>query len=321
MKKTMNKKYQILNHYKGLKAILFVMLLCLSFGEAVAQSLRINLTVNSRPSAYLAEWYRPQNGLVVLTTMKGEEMDQTYIRFETEIYNMDEQLVYTLPVTNSSPIALSGNVMTFPLSDVLQLQNGHFADSRMTNSFARGGKLPADKYTIRLRIWHGMEDFQIAEWTPPKVFLISSYQLPTLIAPANEQELDMNKARSVITFRWTPLAPSMGQSVASYRVQIWRVLPNQTPMQTMRSTPPIEDRLVKGITQYIWQPRLSMMDDDPVETNQFIWSVQTLDEKDMPVETTDSSMNGYSEPATFTIVNEENKARVVTGNKEKENEN
>lgn len=311
MKKDMDMKYQLLNQYKEMKAMLFVIVLSLLIGEASAQSMRVNMIVNSRPSAYLAEWYRPQNGTVVLSTMKGEEMEQTYIRFETEIYNMDEQLIYTLPVTNSSPIAVSGNVMTLTLSDILQLQNGQFVDSRMMNSFAGGGKLPSGQYTIRLRIWSGMEDYQIAEWTPPKVFLINSYQLPTLIAPANEQELDMHKARSVITFRWTPLTPSMAQSVTSYRIQIWRVLPNQTPMQTMRSTPPIEDRLEKGITQFIWQPRLSMMDDDPVKTNQFIWSVQTLDEMDMPVETTDSSMNGYSEPATFTVTKDNKNTKVA----------
>ena len=321
MKKTMNKKYQLLNHYKGIKAILFVMLFSLLMGEASAQSFRVQLTVNSRPSAYLAEWYRLQNGMVVLTTMKGEQMDQTYIRFETEVYNSDEQLVYTLPATNSSPIAASGNVITLPLSDILQLQNGHFADARMTNSFAGGGKLPAGQYTIKLRIWHGMEDYPITERASERPFLINSYQLPTLIAPANEQVLDMHKAKSVITFRWTPLSPSMGQSIASYRIQIWRVLPNQTPMQTMRSIPPIEDRLVKGTTQFIWQPRLSMMDDDPVETNQFIWSVQTLDEMDMPVETTDASMNGYSEPATFTVANFENNAKVMTSKNKNENEN
>lgn len=317
MKKTMNKKYQILKQYKEMKAVLFIMVLSLLIGEASAQSMRVNLIINSRPSAYLAEWYRPQNGTVVLSTMKGEEMEQTYIRFETEIYNMDEQMIYVLPVANSSPIAVSGNIMTLTLSDILQLQNGQFVDSRMMNSFAGGGKLSSGQYTIRLRIWSGMEDYQITEWTPPKVFLINSYQLPTLIAPANEQELDMNKARSVITFRWTPLTPSMAQSVTSYRIQIWRVLPNHTPMQTMRSTPPIEDRLVKGTTQFIWQSRLSMMDEDPVETNQFIWSVQTLDEMDMPVETTDSSMNGYSEPATFTVTKHENNAKGVTN----ENEN
>lgn len=309
-------KYQLLKQYKEMKAILFIMVLSLLIGEASAQSIRVNLTINSRPSAYLAEWNRPQNGIVILSTMKGDEMEQLFIRFETEIYNSDEQLVYTLPVSNSSPIAVSSSVTTLPLSDILQLQNGQFVDSRMMNSFAGGGKLSAGQYTIRLQIWHGMEDYQITEWTPQKVFLINRYQLPTLIAPANEQELDMHKARSVITFRWTPLTPSMAQSITSYRVQIWRVLPNQTPMQTMRSTPPIEDRLVKGTTQFIWQPLLSMMDEDSVETNQFIWSVQTLDEMDMPVETTDSSMNGYSEPATFTVVEHNNNAKAGTNDNE-----
>lgn len=302
MKTAMNKKYEIIKQGKGIRRILFVAIILMLIGEVSAQNIRVNLIVSSRPSAYLAEWYRPQNGTVVLSTIKGEDIGQTYVRFETELYNSDEQLVYSLSLANSSPISVSGNIMTLTLSDILQLQNGQFADARMTNSFAGGGKLPADQYTIRTRIWHGMEDFQMAEWTPSKPFLISSYTLPNLISPAEDQELEMQKAKSIITFRWTPLTPSIAQSIPSYRIQIWRVLPNQTPLQTMRSTPPIEDRLIKGTTQFIWQPRLSMMEDDPIETNQFIWAIQTLDEMDMPVETTDASMNGYSEPAVFTVV-------------------
>ena len=302
MKKAMNNKHKISGQYIKIKAIVVFTVISMLIGEASAQNIRVNLMVNSRPSAYLAEWYRPQNGTVVLSTMKGEDMGQTYVRLETELYNSNEQLVYSLPSANSSPVSVSGNVMTLPLSDILQLQNGLFADARMMNSFAGGGKLPADQYTIRMRVWHGMEDFQLTEWTPSKPFLISSYTLPNLISPAEGQELEMQKAKSTITFRWTPLTPSIAQSIASYRIQIWRVLPNQAPMQTMRSTPPIEDRLIKGTTQFIWQPRLSMMEDDPIETNQFIWAIQTLDEMDMPVETTDASMNGYSEPAVFTVV-------------------
>lgn len=302
MRKAMNSKYKISEQYVKVKAIAVFIIISMLIGETYAQGIRVNLMVNSRPSAYLAEWYRPQNGTVVLSTLKGEEIEQTEIRFETELYNSDDQLVYSLPIVRSTPISVSGNVVTLPLSEILQLQNGQFADSRMMNSFAGGGKLPADQYTIRMRIWHGMEEYSLTEWTPSKPFIISSYTLPNLISPADEQELDIQKAKSVITFRWTPLTPSMAQSVASYRIQIWRVLPGQTPMQTMRSIPPIEDRLIKGTTQFIWQPRLSMMDDDPVETNQFIWAIQTLDEMDMPIETTDASINGYSEPAVFTVV-------------------
>ncbi len=298
MKTTMKMKTLKYNN-RGLGVIALVMIMLLPLGEIMAQNLRVNLMVNSRPSAYLSEWYRPQNGMLILSTMKGEEVERMGVRFETEIMNEDDQVIYTLPVTTSMPVQVVGSTVTFPLSDVLQLQNGKFADARMMNSFAGSGKLAAGQYTMRVRVWHGAEEYQLSEWTPPKVFMIFSYQLPTLVVPADGQELDIHKAKSVITFRWTPVTADA--SVVKYRIQIWRVLPNQTPMQTMRSTPPIEDRLVRGTTQFIWRPQLNMIDDDVVETNQFIWAIQTLDEMDLPVETTDPSMNGYSEPAVFTV--------------------
>lgn len=74
-------------------------------------------------------------------------------------------------------------------------------------------------------------------------------------------------------------------------------------MQSLRSTPPIEDRLIKGTTQFTWQPRLNMVVAEPAATNQFVWTIQTLDEKGMPVETTDAAMQGISQPYTFSLAN------------------
>lgn len=309
----------IINHLiKNKNRVVLLLAICL-IGCSVAAQYRVTLNVNSRPSAYLSEWYRPVNGTVVITSLGMGPIDRP-VRFETEILNSDGQLVYNLPYKLSQQIAVSGNAGSLPLSDILQLQNGQFANPALANSFSGGGKLPSGQYTIRVRLWDAQEDLIRTEWTPSKPFLISSYQLPQLMQPADEKELEMHQANSVVIFRWTPLTPTIQGAVATYRIQIWQVLPDQTPMQTMRGIPPIEDRLIKGTTQFIWQPRLNMIVPEPAATNKFIWTIQTLDEKEMPVETADQSIEGRSQPFTFSFVNKNPKvAEVTVTNTQKEN--
>jgi len=293
--------YTIYHRKKIVKAML-LLVWCCATALVVHAQLRVNLAINSRPSAYLAEWYRPVNGTVVITSLGMGAMDRP-VRFETEILNSDGQMVYQLPFKQSLPISYSGNAGALPLSEILQLQNGNFSSPQMANSFSEGGKLAAGQYSIRLRLWDGMEDQPRTEWTASKPFFISSYQLPQLMQPADGKELEARQANSFIIFRWTPLTPTMQGALATYRIQIWQVLPDQTPMQSLRSTPPIEDRLIKGTTQFTWQPRLNMVVAEPAATNQFVWTIQTLDEKGMQVETTDAAMQGISQPYTFSLAN------------------
>lgn len=284
--------------------ILFSWMIC---ATAFTQVLRPNLVVSSRPTAYLAEWYRPQNGMLVISTGNGATLDKYNIRLETELINSDGQLVYKLPFQQSAVFALSGAVINFTLDNIIQLQNGNFNSSALNNSFSNGGKLAAGQYSIRIKIWDAVEGIERSEWTPSKIFHILNYQLPQLMQPADGKALEVHQANSFVTFRWTPLTPTLPQSAVSYRIQIWQVLTDQTPMQTMRSAPPIEDRMIKGSTQFIWQPRLNMVVPEPAATNQFIWTIQTLDEKEMPVETADASTQGISQPYVFSFSNKTQK--------------
>lgn len=286
---------------KRICVLLLIIAGSVSFSGLSAQFVRVNLIVNSKPTAYLADWYKPVNGTVVLMAQKGGALRETSLRFETELLNSDDQVVYKLQHQNSDVVIVSGDMATFPLSAILQLNNGVFASARLTNSFSSGGKLAAGQYSIRLRVWDGVKETAFSEWTPSKRFLISSYQLPQLMLPADGAVLDKSKAGSVIMFRWTPLTPSLPQAVASYRIQIWQVLAGHTPMQTLRSAPPVEDKIIRGTTQFIWQPRISMNDVELLSTNKFIWTVQSLDEKGMPVESTDLATQGMSQPAVFSV--------------------
>lgn len=292
------------NHQKS--GIVFLGFMLLS-ASSFAQMLRPNLVVNARPSAYLAEWYRPQNGMLIVTAGNGTTMDKISIRIETELMNSDDQVIYTLPATQSEVLQLSGNAANFSLDNILQLHKGNFGTTQITNSFSNGGKLEAGQYSIRIRLWDAMEGIARSEWTVSKPFHIMNYQLPQLMQPADGKELGVHQANSYVTFRWTPLTPTMAQSVVSYRIQIWQVQTDQTPMQSMRSLPPIEDRIIKGTTQFIWQPRLNLVVPESTGTNQFIWTIQSLDEKDMPVATSDPSVEGRSQPFTFSFIDKTKK--------------
>ncbi len=281
--------------------LLMLLPLSLSAQKLEQSAILVNLHVNSRPTAYLADWYKPVNGVVVLSSRRGVDVKETALRFETELIDLEGDVVYRLPHTQSDEVFVSGVTANFPLSTILQLQNGEFISPRLANDFTHGGKLHAGQYALRLRIWHPIEDMPVTEWTSSKPFLISSYNLPQLTQPADGAVLNSYIANSAVTFRWTPLTPAMQSYVASYRIQIWQVQPDMTPMQTLRSIPPIEDRIIKGTTQFLWQPRLNIIDEDPANPPHFIWTIQTLDEKGMPVESTDLSMQGISQPFEFSF--------------------
>jgi hypothetical protein len=71
-------------------------------------------------------------------------------------------------------------------------------------------------------------------------------------------------------------------------------------MQALRSNQPILDAEVRNTTQYFWQPQLSFKD---TNGHVFIWTVQTLDAKGIPVSTVDETIQGRSEPRVFGVCN------------------
>ena len=84
---------------------------------------------------------------------------------------------------------------------------------------------------------------------------------------------------------------------------MFEVLPGQTPMQAFRGNRPLlNERVIKGTTQYIWRTNLPML--DSTANKQFIWTIQTLDSKGLPVPTIDMTVQGRSEPAMFSIINQ-----------------
>ena len=182
---------------------------------------------------------------------------------------------------------------------------------------AKTGKLPADNYVLCVQLVR-LPDYGPASNLVCKNFYLAAYQLPTLMMPANEQELNANIAQSAITFRWTPVVPTATTPV-TYRLQVFEVLDNQHDVQALRSNQPLLDKNIVGTTQFIWSPQLSMMptnttenaDADSTKTKEevnkkatakkFIWTIQTLDNTGMPLNQTDGNGESRSEPLVFYV--------------------
>ena len=279
------------------KNILIVILILSIFIKGYAQ-INLSLAFNSRPQPYLADWSNSVNGRAIVTV--GQASGNVAVKFKSIIINQDGVVVGSGNLQTATVYTLNRLPATnlFSLGEVLQLQNMQF-NAATQNLLQHSGRLQAGTYTFTVQIFNS-RDSLLAERLA--VLNINGYQLPVLISPANNTELDAYVASSIITFRWTRLTPVL-QELPRYRVQVFEILNSQTPMQALRSnTPLLDEEAIKGTTQFIWHSNLPMLDTN--SNRQFIWTVQSLDFTGNPIPTNDINVQGRSEPAIFKIINQ-----------------
>lgn len=277
----------------------------------MAQSqITVNLALNSRPQPWLSQWGNPINGQMIITYMRGAVQGEPQVKLRTTLSDDSGSIVGASNVNASRIYTLKEGVNLFTMADALQLQN-LVLSGKVINVFQRTGRLAAGQYQLKVEVLNVSGDVVFARQTHP--FFITSYQLPKLMVPAEGAQLDALVAQSLITFRWTGLVPNTAE-LPTYRVQVFEILPGQTPMQAFRGNFPILDEpALRGTTQYIWRTSLPMLDNSA--NQKFIWTVQTLDMEGHPVPSNDMNIQGRSEPAVFTIINQ-----MGAGNKDKMNE-
>lgn len=263
----------------------------------ITTSAQINTTLNvlTNPTATLSDWAN-QNAIVNFIVTKGDSGSINVI-FKTDITLLDGTIVGTTDVTKATPITLTRGTRVFFSKDVLLLQIMQFSGKYKT-ILERTGKLPADNYQLSVQILQPTT-FQPLVTAKTKNFNVVALQLPILVMPLNNDSLNRLVAQTAIMFRWTPLIPRT-QILPTYRLQVFEVLSHQQPVQALRSNQPLLDINVRGITQYIWQPRLAFNTADSIPVK-FIWTLQTLDDKGQPAVQTDGNGESRSEPFIFTI--------------------
>ena len=278
--------------------LLFTVVMFLMVQLAQAQ-ITLNHALNKRPQPWLSDWVNPVNGQMIITYMVRPTLNDPSVKLKTTLLDERGNIIGISDINSARIYTLKAGVNQFSIADALQLQNlalqGNFQ-----NLFQRTGRLTAGQYQLTVEVMNTRGDVVRAKQT--RFFFITSYQLPILMQPASGSTLDARLAQNIIMFRWTNLIPSSGEFF-QFRVQVFEILPGQTPMQAFRGNRPLLDEpAIKGSTQYIWRPNLPML--DSTANKQFIWTVQTLDANGLPIPGMDMNIQGRSEPAIFSIVNQ-----------------
>ncbi len=266
---------------------------------SVKAQITINLALNSRPQPWLSDWVNPFNGQLIISYLP-QTVNDPNIKLKTTLLNESGAVIGSSVISSSRIYRLKDGVNLFSIADALQLHNLQFLGKTQT-LMQRTGRLSAGSYQLTIEAINIVGDVVRAKQT--KSFSITAYQLPVLMSPANDAVLDPNIAQRTIIFRWTSLIPNLSE-LPTYRIQVFEILPNQTPMQAFRGNKPVLDEsATRGTTQYIWRPNLAML--DSTANKRFIWTVQTLERNGMPIPTPDPTSQGRSMPIVFGIANRE----------------
>lgn len=278
-----------------MKKITIVIATLFAFQFVQAQLVNINLVMNTRPIANIGDWAGRRDVLTLIATPPPQGGARN-VKINTIIKTADGTSVAVTDMQRAPVKALvQGGTTIFYAADVVNLQAMVFTGSYQ-DKLNRTGKLPAGNYQIIVRL--DSTDLPIERSnTQTKIFFLSAIQLPILILPANEAVLPTAVAQTAITFRWTALVPRPTEPV-HYRVQVFEVLANQTPMQALRSNQPLLNQEVVGTTQYIWRPQLSFATG---ADSKFVWTVQSFDNKNEIITGEVPNGEGRSEAKIFIV--------------------
>lgn len=280
--------------------LLIILILSLITTTAFGQ-ISTTLVVSSTPPSNLSAWVTQRQTVVYI--VNGSDPIEGEYKIKTEIQLSDGTVVGKTNLTRANSYPLSMGNTIYYADDVLPLENMIFT-GKYRSSLNTSGKLPSDSYQICVQLVSATDFIPLSEITC-KNFYLAGVQLPILTKPYADQVLDPVQAGSQITFRWTPLVP-VPQYLPIYKVLVFEVLQDQTPMQALRSNLPILSQEVRGTSQYIWQPQgilnLNRSDDQGnIQQKKLVWTVQSFDNTGQPILEGSNNGDGVSEPVYFLI--------------------
>ncbi len=283
---------------KYLSHILFFLLI----GTTVSAQLNISLVVSATPPGTLSDWGNRKEVFTLLVFNPQGTIPRKAI-IKTTLLGANGNIAGSTDLARAMPFSFPGGNTILGANDALPLGTMVFT-GKYKASLERTGKLPAEVYIICVQLVSPVDFVPITE-ERCRNFSIASYQLPIAVMPFDGSVLDAAHAQTAITFRWTPLAP-VTTLAPTYRLQVFEVLEGQKPMQAFRSNPPLVDKDIRGTTQYIWQPQLNMTvcsncPDSVMPVKQFIWTIQTLDPRGLPVGDGNINNDGRSQPILFQV--------------------
>ncbi len=273
-----------------MKKIFIITAILINVFFANAQ-ITLSLSVNARPMANISMWSTRADMLALVANLPtGNPIS---CKINTTISEVGGGVIATTNLQAAPVVQVRNGANIFYAKDVLNSGALVFSDG-VKSKLSKSGQLPAGTYQITTRMVEVSQPLPISN-AQDKVFTIAPTVLPILIKPYNNEVLNKTIAQSAITFRWSPITPSVG---VSYRLTVFEVLPNQTPTQAIRANMPLLDKNIERITQYVWNTQLLFTDSS---RSQLVWTVQSLDAQGNPVVGENPSGQGISEPVTFYI--------------------
>ncbi len=302
-----------------MKKLIVIAALCLASKTVTAQ-FNAQLVVIPNPPGALGDW---DHKTLTYMVSGGTGLIMPVI-IKTTLKTAGGEIVASKNLAKSSTFIAGNSNLVLYVEDVMPLDIMIFNGSFKT-SMDKTGKLPAGSYQLCVQLVNPT-DYRMLSEEKCRTFNLASYQLPIPIIPAGEVILDMEKAQSAITLRWTPVTPSTG-NVFTYRVTVFEILPGQTALQALRSNQPLLAKDIVGTTQFIWQPQLGFThccigsgdpdfdlkmkkdtsrsigpDMEPdLDAYAFIWTIQTIDQQGHPFGDGNVNGDGFSEPNIFFV--------------------
>ena len=284
-----------------MKKIISTAIAIIIVATAMAQ-IKFNLVMSTQPPGQLSEWGNRREVLTLIVSGQAGIPGGNQFKIKTEIKTTDGTVIGKADLARTPVFTLNstGTPLVLFANDVMPLEFMVFTGKYKT-SLERTGKLPADNYILCARPVSIIDYIPLGE-EQCKNFYLASTQLPILMKPYNEEVMDAKKVQTAIIFRWSPVVPTQPSPV-TYRLQVFEVLPTQSPVQALRSNQPLLDKEILAATQYIWQPQLTFMpyENETKKLPTFIWTIQSLDKDHKPITQTDGNGEARSEPIIFFI--------------------
>lgn len=235
-----------------MKKLFLIAAICFVAKNSLAQ-FNTNLVMSPNPPGTLLNW--GTKDLTYIISGSAGVAGQALIK--ATLKTTDGAVAAATNLAKARVITINpaaGNILLYA-ADVIPLEVMIF-NGKFKTSMDRSGKLPAGSYQLCVQLVRPV-DFLPMSQEQCRTFTVAAFQLPIPMMPANETILDIEKAKATITFRWTPVAPRPADML-TYRVTVFEILPNQTPMQALRSNQPLLAKDIIGTTQFIWQPQLGL---------------------------------------------------------------
>lgn len=260
------------------KSVFMVLLLLLGIAIPTFAQLKVTLNMSSRPDPYLSNWAQRKETVIVTVINSGSTSIRA--KFDCKI-NKDGSLIVNTKPEKMKILDIPSGVSQYYGEDLVPFEAAKIKDGADQTAI-KTGMLPAGSYEFCCALL----DPQDKQLTAPvcKSCTLQSYQAPVLLQPEDKSILAQNKRPM---FRWTGISPRP-QFPIKYRLQVFEVLPGQTPINAFRANRPILDRGDIMATQFQWPADVEM----PSPKLQHIWTVRALDDKDNSI----GEPYGYATP-------------------------